>query len=68
MQALATFSLVFLGPAPAWIALLLVATFVGGEADAALNVALPAAVVLGVVVTRKRPKAPSLNFGKGPSV
>jgi predicted MFS family arabinose efflux permease len=33
VQAVATCSLVLLGPAPAWIALLLVATFVGGVAN-----------------------------------
>ncbi|WNV84622.1 MFS transporter [Umezawaea sp. Da 62-37] len=33
VQAVATLSLVLLGPAPAWIALLLVATFVGGVAN-----------------------------------
>ncbi|MET1076249.1 MAG: MFS transporter [Umezawaea sp.] len=33
VQAVATMSLVLLGPAPAWIALLLVATFAGGVAN-----------------------------------
>jgi EmrB/QacA subfamily drug resistance transporter len=33
VQAIATYALVLLGPAPGWIALLLVATFVGGVAN-----------------------------------